>query len=586
MSAKFSGLLRRFTFPASLSSSARMIGSTLLFLAIWAALNATFGNRYPARPLEKGLYFLLPSVDVCIVLMVLTLLGWWRRRLMFGALLGLAAFATFVRLYRLSDGIIHKNYFRELRLYLDVPMVPELWRLLRSTEPMPLLLGGVVLLAVLLSGMILLTYGALAYQQAYLARGWRQRGVFLVVLALFVGLSPLFPAGGEAVDVRHGLFTRSLAIKGVEQYRDVTSAATFRRAKMIEIRTVQDHLQAVPSDLALLKKSDFLLFLVESYGSAVFRQRAMAGTGCPNLEEFSGSLSAKGYHMASKYILSTTYGGGSWFAHSTLRTGVAIRDALEFALILHRKPAPTTMAELFKQAGYRTVLVQPGTTRPWPEGLVHGFEQRYYSFHLDYEGPTFGWATMPDQYVMHVIHNKEMERARGPLFVEYALVSSHAPWTPVPVAVDDWSKLDKGRIFKNSPGVRFPVSWTNMEEGAVAYAYSLCYDFDVMRRYISERITRDSFVVILGDHQPSGAITYDDPSWAVPLHVISRDRELIERFVGAGYTPGMVPGGSADSLSMKGLQTMLIEFLTLLSTPGPSTALDAGADPKAAGHDP
>jgi hypothetical protein len=548
---------------AALPAPVLAAASTILFLAIWVGLNAVFNHRYPARPLEKGLYYLLPSVDVTVLLALLALLGVLGRRLMFGAVLAVAAVAAIVRLYRIADGYIHAQYYRDLKLYTDLPMLPDLWRLMRMSKPLPEVIFDTVSLIVALTGFILLVYGAIVYQQWYLSKGWRQRGVFLGVAVICLGLSPLWPAKGEAEEVRHGLFVRSLAPTGVEQYRFATSAKVFRRAKSIEIRTAQDYLHTTPRDLRRLKGADFLLLLVESYGSSVFRHRTLTGTGCPNIEEFTNSVSAKGYHAASKYLLSTTYGGGSWFAHATLRTGVQIRDSLEFSLILHRKPQPPTLALMFKEAGYRTVLVQPATTRPWPEGLIHGFDRRYYSFDMGYEGPAFGFAPMPDQYVLHAVHEKEMIKGRAPLFVEYALVSSHAPWTPVPTAIDDWSKLQRGKIFHNSPGVRFPVTWTNMEEGAIAYAYSLCYDFDIMRRYIAERIERDSFIVILGDHQPPGAITYDDPSWAVPLHVLSRDRELIERFIETGFTPGMIP---TDHGKVKGLHTFMTDMLRILSS--------------------
>jgi hypothetical protein len=550
--------------------------SALLFLVVWAALNANFNWRYPARPLQDGPWYLLPAVDVCIIFGVYAVLGWWRRRPMIGTTIALALFMTFIRLYRISDGLVHKNFYREVKLYVDMPLLPDLWRLMYMSVPLPKLLLGVLLLLLALTAFTLVAYFALTYAHHYLARGWRERLVFVGVLALTFGLSPLWPAKGEQMLVRYGLFGHTVGPEGVEQARFASSAARLRRKKAIEIRLVQEQLQVTPANLERLKGNDFLLFLVESYGSAVYRHRSMAASGCPAVEQFTSSLASKGYHIVSRYLNSCTYGGGSWFAHTTLRTGIPVRDSLEYALVMQRNPPPQTLANLFKQAGYRTVLVQPGTVRPWPEGLVHGFDQRHYAFHMGYQGPAFGWAPMPDQYTIHVVDQKEMQTARSPLFVEYALVSSHAPWTPVPQTIPDWSKLDGGRIYNTTPGIKFNVAWTNMEEGGTAYMYSLCYDFDVIRRYISERLTRDSFIVILGDHQPPGAITYDDPSWAVPVHVISKDRDLIERFIGDGYTPGMVP---SESAKVPPMDSFLTHMLTTLSTTGPSTALEAGGKP-------
>jgi hypothetical protein len=541
----------------------------LLFLIVWALLNTNFNWRYPARPLQGGPWYLLPAVDVCILLGVYAVLGWWRRRPMVGATVATALFLTLVRLYRISDGLIHKNYYRDVALYVDLPLLPDLWRLMYMSVSLPKLLLGTLLLLVALVLFTALGFFALTYCQRYLARGWRERLVFVGVLAASFALTPLWPAVGEQVLVRYGLFGHSVAPDGVMQARFAASADRLRRKKSIQIRLVQEQLQTTPANLDRLKGADFLMFLVESYGSAVYRHRSMAASGCPAVEPFTNSLASKGYFIASRYLNSITYGGGSWFAHATLRTGVPVRDTLEYALVQRRNPPARTMASMFKEAGYRTVLVQPGTVRPWPEGLVHGFDQRIYSFHMGYTGPTFGWAPMPDQYTIHVAHQKEMANAKGPLFVEFGLVSSHAPWTPVPPTIPDWSKLEGGRIYNTTPSTRFNVSWTNMDEGGTAYMYTLCYDFDVMRRYISERIERNSFIVILGDHQPPGAITYDDPSWAVPLHVISKDRDLIDHFVANGYTPGMVP---TDREPVPRMDSFLTHFLTMLSTPAPPTA--------------
>ena len=349
----------------------------------------------------------------------------------------LAAFAAFVRLYRLSDGIIHKNYFRDVKLYVDMPHVARsvaahahdraaahaagrhraAGRAADGAHPADL--RGARLPAVL-SG----------------PKGWRQRGVFLGVLVLCVG--PVAAVAGQGRG-------RGGAPRPVHPQHRAPRASTSTASpspppliagpRSIEIRTVQDHLQSDarrpgPPQGGRLPP----VLLVESYGSAVFRHRTLTGTGCPNIEEFTNSLSAKGYYVASKYLLSTTYGGGSWFAHATLRTGVAIRDSLEFSLILHRKPPPPTMAQ-HVQARPATARCwsSPGPPAPGPRGSCTGSIAATTPSTWTTRGPAFGFSTMPDQYVLHAIHQKEMVKdVRAPLFVEYALVSSHAPWTPVP----------------------------------------------------------------------------------------------------------------------------------------------------------
>jgi hypothetical protein len=236
--------------------------------------------------------------------------------------------------------------------------------------------------------------------------------------------------------------------------------------------------------------------------------------------------------------------------------------------MLQTDPPPRTLPQVFRQAGYRTVLVQPGTTRPFPEGLTFGFDKKYYSWNFDYQGPPFGWATVPDEYVVDYIQRQELDAKRAnPSFIQYALVSSHAPWAVVPLAVNDWSKIGHGQLFKDYQA-KFPISWGNLKEGAPAYCYSLYYDFDVLRRYILERLKRDAFIVIMGDHQPAAVITNNDPSWAVPLHVLSKNKKLIERFNEAGYAPGMTPPLTGGAVA--GLETLLPELMERLSDAPPA----------------
>ena len=92
-----------------------------------------------------------------------------------------------------------------------------------------------------------------------------------------------------------------------------------------------------------------------------------------------------------------------------------------------------TLNQAFRRAGWRTVGVSPGTTGDWPEGAFFGFDKLYDSRTLGYRGPNFSWATMPDQYTLAAFQRLELAAAdRPPVMAEIQLVSSHAPWAPIP----------------------------------------------------------------------------------------------------------------------------------------------------------
>jgi hypothetical protein len=540
----------------------RAAGSAALFLALWAALNTLCNLRYPGP--EPAAWFLLPSLDVTALLLLFAGLGIFRLRVPRGATMALAVFLIFVRVLRTSEALVQLNYYRPLNLYLDVPLVADLARLMRSTVSLPTLLGASVVALMVLALLTFATTWALGYTQRYLASGWPARGVLGGVVLLTAALSPLWRPADPRLSV--GLFGASIVPGLADQLRYAVSASAVRRAKTVELAAVQERLQRTPSDLQKLHGADVLLFLVESYGAAVYH-RPEFREGIANAHRsFAARVEQAGYTVATSLVGAPIYGGGSWFSHATLATGLRVGDGLDFGLLRATRPHPRTMAWFFRQAGYRTVLVQPGTTRPWPEGEVHGFDRRYYAFDLEYRGPRFGWATMPDQYVIDFIHRRELARAPQPLFVQYALVSSHAPWSEQAAVVDDWSRLEGGAIYRQLPARRFDVPWEKLQQGGPAYIAALSYDFDVLARYLAQMVDRDTLVVVMGDHQPAASITGQDPSWAVPVHIASRERGLVELFTSDGdrWTAGMTPSSSSQKspLPMEDLLTLLLERLS------------------------
>ena len=81
----------------------------------------------------------------------------------------------------------------------------------------------------------------------------------------------------------------------------------------------------------------------------------------------------------------------------------------------------------------------------------------------------------------------------------------------------------------------------------------------MLKRYIAEQAARNALYIVLGDHQPPASLTGHDPSPAVPVHLISRDRTLIEAFAKDGYIPGMSP--AVTGAAVPGLETFLPTFV-------------------------
>ncbi|HTV24996.1 MAG TPA: hypothetical protein VMG12_40160, partial [Polyangiaceae bacterium] len=68
----------------------------------------------------------------------------------------------------------------------------------------------------------------------------------------------------------------------------------------------------------------------------------------------------------------------------------------------------------------------------------------------------------------------------------------------------------------------------------------------------------------VGDHQPHQLVTGpDNLTWSVPIHIASRNPELIAPFLRRGYIPGMVP---TQPLPHVGMERFMEEFLADFST--------------------
>jgi len=240
-----------------------------------------------------------------------------------------------------------------------------------------------------------------------------------------------------------------------------------------------------------------------------------------------------------------------------------VDDPLLYAALL--KSGRKLLPGYFKDAGWRTIDIMPGMKSRDPEAGAWGFDRDVYAAGLDYHGPPFGWFEIPDQFTLE--RAGTIRAATGPappVFTQIVLVSSHLPFSPVPPYLGDWS--DAGTFADLPPaagdGINSQPDWSRL---APAYVKSLKYDFTVLRNWLAHRLHGDALVILVGDHQPPAIVGGGPQPWTVPIHVLSRDPDLVAPFLAAGYVAGMVP---TQMPPHPGMETFLAGFLAAFGRPG------------------
>ena len=533
-----------------------------VLLAAWTVLDLLFNVRYPA-PAPAWLWF-LPSIDATVLLAAVAILGWRGHRLPRGVAVALALAVVVVRAFRVGDGVVLRYFNRPFDVGLDLPTAGEIGRLMRATVRPPVLVAATLGLGACTFGFAWLAgWSIRAAERSFAAA--RVRRTFAVLVASAVAGSALF-SQTDSSGLRQGLFAPSVAGRLAREAIRAGRLDDDGRQQAQRVRTDAARVASRPHDLAGLGGVHVLVFFVESYGATVLEDQRMASRIDALYRDVEGRLRARGFQIASRLLDSPTYGGRSQLAHQALFTGVRAGNRIEDAAVQSLRPR--AMADFFRDAGYRSVLVMPGTTHPDLPRWLYGFDRLYAAWDLSYRGPTFAFGAMPDQFVVRAIHDREIGAAKTPLLLAYALISSHAPWDSQPPMLANWGEVGDGHAFAELAPVRFPTNWSNLGQAADAYTHAVAYDLGVIADYLASFDLGDALVIVLGDHQPVADVTGASASSAVPIHVISRRPALIDPFRARGYVDGMRPRTDG---APPGMETFLPDLLADFSPAVPRT---------------
>jgi phosphatidylglycerophosphate synthase len=309
-----------------------------------------------------------------------------------------------------------------------------------------------------------------------------------------------------------------------------------------------DRFRNTPGDQLLtgLRGKDVIVAFVESYGKVAVQDSSFSPRIAALLDSGTRQLQAAGFSSRSAFLTSSTFGGISWLAHSTLQAGVWVDTQRRYDQLV--KSNRLTLSVAFKRAGWRTVDDVPSNNRAWPQGSsFYHYDKVYDRRNVGYRGPTFTYASMPDQYVLAALQRLELsKRARRPLFAEVDLVSSHTPWTRIPHLID-WSDVGDGSIFNRVP-VDKPTKaalWSDPDRVRAAYGQSIEYTLSSLVSFVEHYGDPNLVLVVLGDHQPATIVTGQGPTHDVPISVIAHDPKVLDRIAGWGWDDGLRPSSQA-----------------------------------------
>ena len=304
-----------------------------------------------------------------------------------------------------------------------------------------------------------------------------------------------------------------------------------------------DPLRDVPARQLVrgLRGKDVLFVFVESYGRVAIEDSSFAPGVEAVLARGDRQLDKAGFSSRSAFMTSPTFGALSWLAHATFQSGLWVDSQQRYDLLV--TGSHLTLSQVFGRAGWRTVAAVPANTRDWPQGEFYEFDHIYDSRNIGYEGPRFGYPTMPDQFTLDAVQQLELaEEDRPPVMAEIDLITSHAPWSRIPRLIDQ-SEVGDGSVFDGMPE-QLPSAgdiWPSPTRIRAAYGDAIEYSLSALFRFLTTYGDEDLVVVMLGDHQPATIVSGDGAGRDVPISVIAQDPEVLDAISGWGWDEGIHP---------------------------------------------
>jgi hypothetical protein len=527
---KTPGRVRRILRSPGMSHGLNILAGVLVFAAL----------LYPnvMRRLTLGNFARIPIEAAFGILLMIVLPR--RPRLVVGTILG--AGLGWLLIQKSLDMGWFNTLARPFDVILDWELFDDTFNFIRDSYGAAGAWGAAIGAVLLAAGVIALMIWAVLRLAALITEHRRRAALsaagiasaWMLSLALGLQLIPAVPVAART--------SVTYAWDRAWQAKDgIANEAAFAE----EVKT--DPYKDVPADqlLTALRGKDVMITFVESYGRNAVESPSLAAGTTAVLEDGDAKLKAAGFSARSGWLTSSTFGGNSWLAHSTLLSGLWINNQSRYRNLTASDRL--TISSAMQKAGWDTVSVMPGATRAFPEGKFYGYNRIWDSRNLSYQGPRFSWSQMPDQYTLKQFNEVEYNRpGRKPLMVEMPLISSHTPWAPIPTFID-WDQVGDGSVYNAiaADGAQKADIWSSAAKVRREYGKSIRYTLTTLISWVEKYGNDDLVLVFLGDHQPSSVVTGDNASHDVPITIVAKDPAVLDRITGWNWTPSLKPAPDA-----------------------------------------
>jgi hypothetical protein len=408
-----------------------------------------------------------------------------------------------------------------------------------------------------------------------------QEGAATVPLRRRALAAVLFAVAGAIVVARPGAPKRSAVVQQLSDGILVNIAAS--RAALANWRAIFDHPPDTRYDalmrVRLTSRPNVYLFLFEAYGEILATCDTSKEAYRNLLDRIEQRLAASGLHARSAYSEAPIHGGRSWMSIATIQSGIRIDAQPVFRVFQENVSRLPTLTSFFKANGYHTMMLQP-----WdkvrvglPADDIYRRDVAVTHRDIPYRGPPYGLTGIPDQYSVAFFDERYVRPSPQPRFVSYMATQTHYNWWPPPPFAKDWRALDRS-VPPDQTEPWPPVAGVEhlTDQEWAWYFADVEYEWRVLLSFIESHRDEDALFIVIGDHQPFLKCGAAPVTLNTPLHLISRDTSLLDRFATAGLDPGLFgEPNRRRRLNHEGLFSMIVQ--TLANNPSVTATNPRGA---------